>query len=830
MKDALPIDEALPEILRALRDGPSLVLEAPPGAGKTTRVPPALLGLVPGEIVVLEPRRLAVRLAARRVAQELGERVGETVGYQIRFDDVGSAKTRLRFVTEGILTRRLLGDPRLSGVSAVVLDEFHERHLQGDLALALLLRLQRTRRDLKLVVMSATLDKGPLAAHLGCPVVRSEGRRFPVAIEHLDKPDERRLGDQVAAAVRRLTAPGAAPGDVLVFLPGAAEIRFAAEACAEIARHRDLLVLPLHGELSADEQDRAVGRASRRKVVLATNVAETSVTIDGVTAVVDSGLARVPSHSAWSGLPGLQLSPVSRSSAIQRAGRAGRTAPGSALRLYTKHDFEQRPDHHPPELLRLDLAATVLELRAAGIDPDALPWLDPPPPHSVQAAHQLLRRLGALDAQGAITEIGRACARLPLHPRLARVAVEAAVRGYPRQGAQMAAALGEGEIRLRDSNATGPSDVLDLCEPESLRSASNRTRQAAGQLERALACQRPPAGPESGPKGSAAQGRDEALLISVLAGFPDRVARRRAPGSAEVLLSAGGTAQLSPSSSVREAKLLVAVDAEERRTAGRSRIQVRLASRIEPEWLLDLFPEGLHEESELVWERERVLERSRLLYGALTLEESLRPPREEDPRVGDLLLLHARFEEEPIAALRERAALVARHCPDAGLRALSDEDVTLAKRALCEGRSALAEVQGADLASALVARLGPGAARALATLAPEQVTLPGGRRVGVEYVAGQPPAARSRLQDFFGMARGPSIANGRVPLTLHLLGPNGRAQQVTQDLAGFWERHYPAVRRELMRRYPRHSWPEDGATAAPPPPPAPRKAAGKPRR
>ena len=804
-----------------LREGSRVVLEAPPGAGKTTRVPPALLQVLPGEILVLEPRRLAARTAARRVAGELGERPGETVGYQIRFDDVSSAKTRLRFVTEGILTRRLLGDPELSGVSAVVLDEFHERHLQGDLALALLLRLQRTRPGLKLVVMSATLDAGPLADHLGCPVVRSEGRRFDVEIEHLEKPDERRLGDQVGAAVRKLTAPGAPSGDVLVFLPGAAEIRFAAEACAEIARHRDLLVLPLHGDLSAEEQDRALARQQRRKIVLATNVAETSVTIDGVTCVVDTGLARVPSHSTWSGLPALQLSPVSRSSAIQRAGRAGRTAPGRALRLYTRHDFEQRPDHHAPEVLRLDLAATVLELRAAGLDPDALPWLDPPPPQSLQAAHALLRRLSALDAQGAITPLGRACVLLPVHPRLARVAVEARLRGYPREGAQMAAALGEGEVRLRDGNATGPSDVLDLCEPEYLRSASNRLRQASAQLERALRARggEAGAGVRAQPAGPSRPGaRDEALLLSVLAGFPDRVARRRAPGSAEVLLSAGGTAQLSPSSSVREAPLLVAVDAEERRNLGRGRVLVRLASRIEPEWLLDLFPEALREETELVWERERVLVRSRLLYDALTLEESLRPPREGEPGVAAMLLSHATFDETALPSLRERAALVARHCPEAGLRPVTGEDVALAKIALCEGRSTLAEVQGADLAAAVLERLGPGAARALGTLAPGHVTLPGGRRVRVEYVEGQPPAAQSRLQDFFGLARGPAIANGRVPLTLHLLAPNGRAQQVTQDLAGFWERHYPAVRRELMRKYPRHSWPEDGATATPPAP------------
>ena len=800
--EPLPVDEVLPEILAALRAGPALVLEAPPGAGKTTRVPPALLALVPGEIVVLEPRRLAARTAARRVAQELGERVGETAGYQVRFDEQTSARTRLRYVTEGILTRRLLADPELRGVSLVVLDEFHERHLQGDLALALLLRLSEKRRDLKLVVMSATLDAQGLSNFLRAPIVRSEGRRFPVAIEHLEKPDERRLGDQVAAAVRKLTAPGAPEGDVLVFLPGAAEIRHAQQACEELARHRGLLLTPLHGDLAPDEQDRAIARGARRKVILATNVAETSVTIEGVTAVVDSGLARVASHSQWSGLSTLRVANVSRASAIQRAGRAGRTAPGRALRLYTRLDFEQRADHHPPEILRADLTATVLELRAAGLDPARLPWLDEPPPQALAAAEALLRRLGAVDREGRITATGQACARLPVHPRLARLAVEAAARGCAREGAIVAAALSEGDIRVAPT--TGPSDLLDLPDPGPARAQLERA------LPRPLAAARPPSGAQ----------RDQALCISVLTGFPDRVARRRSPGSDEILLAGGGTAQLSSSSSVRAAPLLVAVDAEERGAQGRGRVLVRLASAIEPEWLLDLYADSLREEEELIWEpsRERVERVSRLLYDALVLEESRSAPAAGDARAAALLLAHASFDAAVIARLAVRTALLSQHCPEAGVRALTAGDVAEAQRALCLGRASLAELRQADLAQALLDRLGPAAPRALATLMPEQVALPGGRKLQVEYLEGQPPAARSRLQDFFGLARGPAVANGRLPLVLHLLAPNGRAQQVTQDLAGFWQRHYPAVRRELMRKYPRHAWPEDGATATPPAP------------
>ena len=831
----LPIDAVLGQLLAALRAGPSVVLEAPPGAGKTTRVPPALLDLVDGEVVVLEPRRLAARMAARRVAEERGERVGETVGYQVRFEEVSGPRTRLRFVTEGILSRRLFGDPLLRSVSCVVLDEFHERHLQGDVALALLQRLQLQRPELKLVVMSATLDAAPLALHLGCPIIRSEGRRFEVALEFAEKPDERRLGEQVAAAVRKVTVPGTL-GHTLVFLPGAAEIRYAAEACKALAQDRDLLLLPLHGELSVEEQDRAILPSRQRKILLSTNVAETSVTIEGVTAVIDSGLARMASHSPWSGLPSLQVAKISRASATQRAGRAGRTGPGRALRLYTRHDHDTRPEFQVPELLRLDLAETVLELRAQSIEPLSLPWLDPPPASAMGAADELLRRLGVVDRAGAITPLGRGCARFPLHPRLSRLVLEAEARGQGTAGCTLAALLGERDLRtsrdLREARApTGPSDLLELLElfeaasarsfaPAALRSlgidpnGARRVDKARGQLVRTLGKPRP------------AQGqRDEALQIALLAGFPDRVGKRRATGSSEIVLAAGGAAQLTASSVVREAPLLVAVDVEERRERGRAGVVLRLASAIEPEWLLDLFPGDLRDETELLWEpaRSRVEAKSRLCYHALVLEESRRLPQgAELARAAELLYANARgtqlLEPDALAGLRARTELIAQHVPEAGLRVLTEADVDLALRALCEGHFALADLSAASLLAAVIERLGPGAPRALATLAPAEVALPGGRKLRVEYVSGQPPAVRSRLQDFFGSARGPSVAQGRVPLTLHLLAPNGRAQQVTSDLAGFWVRHYPAVRRELMRKYPRHPWPEDGSSAVPPVP------------
>ena len=365
-KPPLPVDPLLPGIVDCLTRHPSLILEAPPGAGKTTRVPPSLLTAMSGEVVVLEPRRIAARLAARRVAAELGEPLGETVGYQVRFEEVVSPRTRLRFVTEGILTRRLLSDPSLKGVAAVVLDEFHERHLESDLALALLKRLQRTRPELRILVMSATLDAGPIAQYLGgCLVVRSEGTRFELSVQHLPyspEPLEARVRNALALLIRAEPA-----GDILVFLPGAAEIRRAERSCESVARQAGLLILPLHGSLPPEEQDRAIAPAAQRKLILATNVAESSITVEGVTAVIDSGLARFASYSPWSGLPTLQVGRVSQAAARQRAGRAGRTGPGRVLRLYTEEDYLHRPQQETPEILRGDLSQLCLAMRAMRI-------------------------------------------------------------------------------------------------------------------------------------------------------------------------------------------------------------------------------------------------------------------------------------------------------------------------------------------------------------------------------------------------------------------------------------------------------------------------------
>jgi ATP-dependent helicase HrpB len=875
----LPIDSLLPLIVESLRDSTNLLIEAPPGAGKTTRVPSALLdsGLAgEREVWVLEPRRLATRMAARRVAEERGERLGESVGYQVRFEEVSGARTRLRFLTEGVLTRRLLSDSQLARASVIVLDEFHERHLSADLALALLRRLQlETRPSLRLVVMSATLEAAPIAGFLGdCPVLRSEGRRFDVSIEHLPRVDERPLAAQIETTIRKLIAEGL-DGDVLVFLPGAAEIRRAQAACALLATEAELLVLPLHGELPPAEQDRAVRPAEKRKIILSTNVAETSVTIDGVVAVIDSGLARIAGHSPWSGINTLNTGRISRAAAVQRAGRAGRTRPGRCLRLYTAQDFNARPAHEAPEIQRLDLAEAALELHAAGLtDPHRFHWFEAPAPPALDAAEMLLRRLGALDSFGRLTKTGERMLHLPLHPRLARVVVEAEARGLFREGCTIAALINERDIRASQilngsierraatNVADGPSDLLELFDlfteaelagfaPARLRELhleqgavravdrvrsqlqlmntsrqkKNEEREARSSLSRKTASLK---------KRALSSADETELLISILTGYPDRVARRRVSttegdeASAELLLAGGGAARLAPESVVRQAAFLVAVEAEERRERGgvgggrgRGATLIRLASAIEPEWLFDLYTDSISETTEAIWNAtaERVEVVRRLLYDGLVLDESRTSEagsREVTSVLAEAALaagVQAFVEREAVERFLARAEFMARTFPEEGFPVVGEDDVRESLLHLCDGLRSFAELREAARASGLIEqlrrRLSTEQARLLARMAPERIALRSGRLARVNYESGRLPWLASRLQDFFGMKAGPTLAGGRVAIVLHLLAPNQRPVQVTQDLAGFWTRHYPQVRRELSRRYPRHAWPEN---------------------
>jgi ATP-dependent helicase HrpB len=752
-------------------------------------VPPALLSLTAGEILVLEPRRLAARMAARRVAQEMGERVGETSGYQVRFEEAAGPQTRIRFLTEGVLTRRLLSDPQLSPAGVVILDEFHERHLDGDLALALLRRLQRSSRpDLCLIVMSATLDAAPISRFLGeCPVVVSEGRLHPVSVEHTPYSGAA-LENQVAQTVERLVSDRLT-GDILVFLPGAAEIRRASRACDAIASRAGLLVTPLHGDLPPAEQDRAVLPAEKRKLILSTNVAESSITIEGVTAVIDSGLARFAIDSPWTGLPSLDVARISKASAQQRSGRAGRTAPGRAIRLYTQEDFMRRPEHDTPEIVRRELSQTVLDLHAMEVR--ELEWLETPPRASTDAAQTLLRRLNAIDASGRLTKTGRKMAALPLHPRLARLVVEASVRGVASDGCAVAAVLSVGERLDAPPSHHAASDLLILIE----REWQPGVRRIHDQIKRALH------------GGSARRHDDSALLIAILTAFPDRVARRRQ--HREYTLAGGGAGTLADTSALDAREFIIAVDAEMRRDRG---LLIRLASAVEPEWLIDLFAERIEERDEVEWNRtaERVDRITALVYDGLIIDENRGAA--PDPEKASALLAAKALEQDPGRfvdrdELEQFLARVGYASQRSHMPPLSDQDVRDTLRALCSGKRSFAELERADLIGALRAGL-PDAHR-LDEVAPAQIRLPGGRHVKVHYAAGKPPWVASRLQDFFGMRETPLV--GGTPVVVHLLAPNHRPVQMTSDLAGFWQRLYPQVRRELSRRYPKHSWPEKPA-------------------
>jgi len=861
-RPALPIDGALPAIVEAVQVGGSLVLVAEPGAGKTTRVPPALMEALPvGEIIVLQPRRIAARMAARRVAAELGEKVGQRVGYRVRFEDVGGKDTRIVFVTEAILTRRLLRDPELKGVAAVVLDEFHERSLHADLALALCHRLRRgARPDLRVLVMSATLSAEPVAAFLGCEVQRVEGRAYDVDVAYDAHADDRPLDRRVASAFSSLLDDGL-DGDVLVFLPGAGEIRRAQERCEGIAKRAGVEVHALHGDLQAAAQDRAVASGTARKLILSTNIAETSLTIPGVVAVVDSGVARVAGHSPFSGLPTLQTRPISRASATQRAGRAGRVRAGRCLRLYTRHDFDTRPAQDPPEIARSDLAETLLLLAAMGIELSREQFFEAPAEGAVDSARALLQQLGALDAGGALTPRGQRMAGMPLHPRLSRIVIEAEARGVGDDGCLLAALLSERDVSLlararfgdaggqRGARETGPSDLLQRL--DAVRSVQDgggsassarahgldaggvrAALQTAKRLRRFLR--------EDAPLKVA---DDESLLMALLSGFGDRVAKRAQRGepgvrggrqagqrhdrerTGELLVFAhGGSATQAPESVVRDAQLVVVLDAAEQ--SGRRRgVVARQLSAIEPEWLLELFPDAVEDHLETRFDAtsECVETRTGLSYGSIVLDESLRRDV-SGPQVEATLAAAARehglsklFDLDAADAELRRWRFAASAAPvDGAMPPCPQDALALAVDSACAGGRSFADLRRQVLADHVRGLLPPDALARLSHLARSQVQLPGGRKLTVNYEPDRPPWVQSRLQDFFGMADGPRL--GSEPLVLHLLAPNRRAVQVTTDLAGFWQRHYPEQRKQLMRRYPRHDWPEDPLSAKPPSP------------
>ncbi|MBY0371168.1 ATP-dependent helicase HrpB [bacterium] len=806
----LPIDAHLPEILAALEKKTALLLEAAPGTGKTTRVPAALLDAPwrkDREIWVLEPRRLAAKLAARRVADERGEKAGETVGYQFRFENVGGPRTRLRFLTEGMVLRHLLSDPHLSKVAAVVLDEFHERHLQGDLALALLRTLQSRRPDLRLIVMSATLRSERLLTYLDSPVHLKIGApHFPLEVRHYPLEAGAYLDKAIARTVSQLQKEDQR-GDILVFLPGMADIRRAEQALAPIAREQGIALHSLHGELSKEEQEAAVTPGPRRKIVLSTNIAESSLTIEGVNTVIDSGLHRMNTASSWSGLPTLKTRPISRASATQRAGRAARTGPGLCIRLYSQGDLDMRPPEDPAEVLRADLSQTLLEIKAYGIsDEGAFAWFEPPPDTSLDRSRALLFQLGALEASGtgaALTETGKKMARFPAHPRVAKLLLEAQMLGCTQPAVALAALLSESDL-----------EYLDALEAVKRQSIPERSRRRFEQILE-----------ESG----ARRTNEPTLARAALAAFADRVARKKPGSRNELVLCGGGTLQTDDLGAFGSAELFAVIDAREHQMPRQTRAVLRASALValETEWLLEVEPSPLVQEEALEWDsaRSRVTARSRLRYDQLVLEE-------QDGTVTDYPeALEVLLRQGLGLGAEKRAGFTTSQWIEGLLPVASRETLesVFSRQALAEqagktgpgteallqqallGKTSLQELKDLDWEQALLPV-------AVFGRFPSHVTLPGGRQVRIQYALGRPPWIESRLQDFFGMRQGPTLLDGKLPLTLHLLAPNQRAVQVTTDLEGFWKKTYPTVRRELSRNYPRHSWPEDPLTAQPPPP------------
>ncbi len=845
----LPIYELDNEIVRSLAAQPRLILQAPTGSGKSTQVPQILLdrGLLgEGEVVVLQPRRLATRLLASRVAAERHGRLGDEVGYQIRFEKIASKKTRIRFVTEGILLRQLLQDPELRGVSAILFDEFHERHLYGDITLARALQLQETTRpDLKLVVMSATLESEKLEKYLApCPVLTSGGRMHPVAIEYLTKPvraENYPIWDLVADELDRI-APQT-EGDVLVFLPGRYEITRAISALRASRVSSRFVALPLYSELPPAEQDAALAQYEKRKVIVATNVAETSLTIDGVRVVIDSGLARIARFDPRRGINTLFIEKISRASADQRAGRAGRTAPGHCLRLWTESEHLERQPQELPEVKRLDLAEVVLTLKASGMEEiAAFRWLEPPDPKALQTAEQLLGDLGAITvgapgAAGGITSLGRRMLAFPVHPRYARMLLAAQEQGCVRAVA-LIAALTQGrnllrraegkEMRAEREDFFGSDDQSDLfilvrafrfaeknnfdprrCAQLGVHAGAARE---AGQLwEQFLAIARA--------EGLAVEEREApagAIARCVLAGFPDQVAQRLDQGTLRCALVHHRRGVLARESVVHRARLLAASEIREVEAGdGERQVLLTLATAIEEEWLREFFPEAIVVETEVRYDstHRKVLARTVTRFHELVLAEKTTervPPLRaaallaREVVAGNCLL---KKWDHSVEQWIQRLNFAAAAFPELELPPISEEDRALLIEQICQGAASYKEIKERPVLKVLRTWLSAAQHAGLDQLAPERVRLPNDRQAKITYAgAGQPPTIAARIQDLYGEEDSLTIANGRIALRIEVLAPNHRPIQITEDLTTFWREHYQKVKAELQRKYPKHQW------------------------
>ena len=834
----LPIEELREGIISELTRGNRLIVEAPTGSGKSTQIPQMLLDagiLGQGRAVILQPRRLAARMLAARVAEERKGRVGDEVGYRIRLDDASSSATRLLFVTEGILVRQMLGDPDLKGVSALLFDEFHERHLYSDISLAQALELQATRRpDLKIIVMSATLDTSALAEYLQpCTMLRSGGRTHPVDIEYLTRdPGEEKpweLAAEAAEAMLRKTT-----GNLLVFMPGTYEISRTISTL-RVRLPSNIAALPLHGELTPADQDAAVSSGGSRKVIVATNVAETSLTINGVTGVIDSGLARIASFDPRRGINTLLIEKISRASADQRAGRAGRTAPGVCLRLWTERDHARRIPREAPEIHRVDLSEVLLTLKAAGFHSmDAIRWLDAPQAQALTRAETLLSDLGALDHEGEITPLGRRMLAFPTHPRYARMLLAAEEFGCVRAVALMAALTQSRPLLLRTDRKTeeerqdlfggGGSDFLVMARAfrwaEKNDFRADRCRQLAVHGDAARQTGRVydqflSLAERQGLDIDAPAAPDEALAKCILAGFADHVGRRRGAGTNLCDIVHGRRGLLAKESAASESRLLVAAEISEiGQGSGDVRVQLSMATAIDESMLRELFPEDFIDRNDYFFDTatNRVVKRSEKIFRDLVLESVHRDaqPCEEASNVlaaalseGDLPLPTWKEETEE---WMQRVQWLAHHHPELELPSFDATERQLALEEWCRGAVGYREVKDKPALPALQSLLTPPQRSALEKLAPERHELPGGRKARLLYKATGQVTMSALIQDLYGVTAAPKLAGGKAEVSIEILAPNRRPIQITKDLNSFWKETYPKIKPELSRRYPKHKW------------------------
>jgi ATP-dependent helicase HrpB len=853
MAERLPIYDIEEQLVTGLRETRRLIVSAPTGSGKSTQVPQMLLdrGLLgAGQVVILQPRRIAARLLAARVAWERKAQLGREVGYQIRLENVTSPDTRIRFVTEGLLLRQMVQDTGLRGVAALIFDEFHERHLYGDITLARALDLQEAERpDLQILVMSATLDAAPLEQYLKpCRVVESRGRTFPVQVEFAANPaylDKRPVWDQAAEAFGDFVRSGG-QGDVLVFMPGGFEIAQTIEAVRRCPEARGFVLLPLHGELPSRDQDAAVARYDQRKVVVATNVAETSLTIDGIRCVIDSGLARIPRYDPYRGINTLLIEKISRASAEQRAGRAGRTAPGLCRRLWSQEEYAHRPQQELSEVKRLDLAEVVLTLKAAGVeDLRAFRWLEPPEEQALAHAEELLIDLGALRSinyqlkphyQLALTPLGRKMLAFPLHPRYARMLLAAQHYRCVYQACLLAALTQGRDLLLRNvdgDTARRREDLLGKEAGSDFWLLMRAWQQASNDGFRLEACRRlgvhaataRQVGPlfqqfleiarREGLDATPREAPGEALQKCILLGFSDRVARRLDPGTSRCELAHGRRGTLARESVVQHSPLLVA--AEVREVDGKDKtVQtvLSLATAIEEEWLHELFPDDLaaaprvfyDPDSKRVYAEEQLRFRD-LAIGARRVEP---PPIDaaarllaEEVRAGRLTL---NDWDETLDQWILRLNLLNQWCPELALPPISEEDRRHLVEQVCHGSFNGKDLKDKPAKPVVKSWLSSAQQGFLDKHAPERLTLSNGRTAKVIYDVGKPPYIALRIQQLYGVKTTPRIAMARVPILVHILAPSQRPVQITQDMAGFWRDHYPGIKQQLQRKYPRHEW------------------------